>query len=251
MGEALNTGGYDYRRDGADIYAESLRIIRAEAELARFPADVEQVVVRMCHAAGDVTIADEVAFSPQVVTAGRAALAAGAPILCDSTMVATGIIRSRLPRGNDAVSYTPLDVYKRQDQKERGIAGPGAGDRHREGIGAQGAQPAMSEQQRLEEQHHRPEEGHHRGPEQHRPQARPGRMRRAPGHRGQLHRRKNQGEGAGSGQQQAVLRILAGFPGDRPGPVDHEGGGGDEPCGAMTSGQKALGDVHGTLSSPR
>lgn len=107
MGEALNTGGYDYRRDGADIYAESFRIIRAEAELARFPADVEQVVVRMCHAAGDVTIADEVAFSPEVVTAGRAALAAGAPILCDSSMVATGIIRSRLPRGNDVVCLLP------------------------------------------------------------------------------------------------------------------------------------------------
>ena len=92
-----------YLRSGADIYAESFRIIRAEADLRRFPADVERVVVRMCHAAGDVTIADEVAFSPGVVAAGHAALVAGAPILCDSTMVATGIIRSRLPAANDVV----------------------------------------------------------------------------------------------------------------------------------------------------
>lgn len=102
----LSTGdgaSFDYRRDGADIYAESFRIIRSEANLARFPVDVERVVVRMCHAAGDVTIADDVAFSPQVVPAAHAALAAGAPILCDSSMVATGIIRARLPRDNDVV----------------------------------------------------------------------------------------------------------------------------------------------------
>ncbi|GAB77080.1 precorrin-8X methylmutase [Austwickia chelonae] len=94
---------YDYRHLGADIYDESFRIIRAEADLARFPADVEPLVVRMCHAAGDPSIADEVAFSPGVAAAARTALLAGAPILCDSTMVATGIIRSRLPRDNDVV----------------------------------------------------------------------------------------------------------------------------------------------------
>lgn len=33
------------------------------------------------------------------------ALRAGAPILCDSTMVATGIIRTRLPAGNDVVCH--------------------------------------------------------------------------------------------------------------------------------------------------
>lgn len=97
------TGAFDYRKAGADIYAESFRIIRSEANLDRFPADVERVVVRMCHAAGDVTIADEVDFSPGVVGAAHAALVAGAPILCDSTMVATGIIRSRLPAANDVV----------------------------------------------------------------------------------------------------------------------------------------------------
>lgn len=104
---AAVTDGYEYRKSGADIYTESFRIIRAEADLSRFPADVERVVVRMCHAAGDVTIADEVEFSPHVVAAAEAALAGGAPILCDSTMVATGIIRARLPRANDVVCLLP------------------------------------------------------------------------------------------------------------------------------------------------
>ncbi len=95
--------GYDYRQDGADIYAESFRIIRAEADLSRFPVDVERVVVRMCHAAGDPSIANDVAYSPQVVAQAQAALQAGAPILCDSRMVAAGVIRSRLPRDNRVV----------------------------------------------------------------------------------------------------------------------------------------------------
>lgn len=96
---------YEYRRDGADIYRESFRIIRAEADLRRFPADIERVAVRMVHAAGQPDLADDIVFSPGVVAAARAALLAGAPVLCDSTMVATGIIRSRLPADNQVVCH--------------------------------------------------------------------------------------------------------------------------------------------------
>ena len=106
MSDATQQGGserYEYRKVGSDIYTESFRIIREEADLSRFPADVERVVVRMCHAAGDVSVADDVQFSPGVVAAAHDALLAGAPILCDATMVATGIIRSRLPRENEII----------------------------------------------------------------------------------------------------------------------------------------------------
>ena len=94
-----------YLRTGEEIYEESFRIIRAETNLARFPADVSRAVVRMVHAAGATDIADDVAFTPGVVAAANAALRAGAPIFCDSSMVATGIIRSRLPRDNDVVCH--------------------------------------------------------------------------------------------------------------------------------------------------
>jgi precorrin-8X/cobalt-precorrin-8 methylmutase len=96
---------YDYLTSGRDIYRESFAIIRAEADLARFPSDVERVVVRMCHAAGASDLADDVLFSDGVIAAAEAALQAGAPILCDSTMVATGVIRSRLPAANDVVCH--------------------------------------------------------------------------------------------------------------------------------------------------
>ena len=42
-------------------------------------------------------------FAPGFVAAARAALAAGAPILCDAEMVAHGVTRARLPAGNEVV----------------------------------------------------------------------------------------------------------------------------------------------------
>ena len=64
----------DYLRTGEEIYEESFRIIRAETNLARFPADVSRVVVRMVHAAGATDIADDVNFTPGVVAAANTAL---------------------------------------------------------------------------------------------------------------------------------------------------------------------------------
>src|SRR5436305_4042182 len=92
-----------YVRDGAEIYRRSFAIIRAEADLARFSAAEERVAVRIIHACGMVEVAEDIAFQPGAVAAAQAALAAGAPILCDSMMVANGVTRTRLPAGNDVV----------------------------------------------------------------------------------------------------------------------------------------------------
>jgi precorrin-8X/cobalt-precorrin-8 methylmutase len=93
----------DYVRDAAEIYRQSFATIRAEADLDRFPEDVSRVVVRLIHTCGQVDVADHVAYTDDVVTRTHAALAAGAPILCDASMVASGITRSRLPADNEVV----------------------------------------------------------------------------------------------------------------------------------------------------
>ena len=93
----------DYERDGAEIYRRSFATIRAEADLSRIPADLEKLAVRVVHACGMVDIVDDLRFSPGAGAAGRGALAAGAPVLADSFMVADGITRSRLPAGNDVI----------------------------------------------------------------------------------------------------------------------------------------------------
>lgn len=91
---------YAYQTNGPAIYRESFAIIRAEAVLDRFSADEEPVAVRMIHAAGMVELAPHIAFSPDFVAAARGALQAGAPVLCDTQMVAEGVTRRRLPRDN-------------------------------------------------------------------------------------------------------------------------------------------------------
>ncbi|MCZ9325535.1 precorrin-8X methylmutase [Nocardia farcinica] len=93
----------NYLTDGAEIYRRSFATIRAEADLSGFPADVARVAVRMIHGCGQVDLAGDIAYSPGVVAAARAALRAGAPILCDANMVAAGVTRRRLPADNEVI----------------------------------------------------------------------------------------------------------------------------------------------------
>jgi precorrin-8X/cobalt-precorrin-8 methylmutase len=57
----------------------------------------------MIHACGMVDLVEDVAASGGFGAAASAALRAGAPVLCDTTMVASGVTRSRLPAANDVV----------------------------------------------------------------------------------------------------------------------------------------------------
>ena len=92
-----------YETDGAAIYLRSFATIRAEADLARFTTEEEVVVVRMIHAAGMVGLEAFAQFSPGMAIAARAALEAGAPVLCDVRMVSEGITRTRLPADNAVI----------------------------------------------------------------------------------------------------------------------------------------------------
>jgi precorrin-8X/cobalt-precorrin-8 methylmutase len=93
----------DYIRNGDDIYRRSFAIIRAEANLNQLSDDLAHVAVRLIHACGMTDIVQDLAASPNAVKAGRDALAAGAPIFCDSQMVANGITRKRLPANNEII----------------------------------------------------------------------------------------------------------------------------------------------------
>jgi precorrin isomerase len=90
----------NYLRNGDAIYRQSFAIIRAEAPLHGLPADLTHVAVRLIHACGMTDIVHDIAASADAVSAGHAALHAGAPILCDTHMVAAGVIRKRLPADN-------------------------------------------------------------------------------------------------------------------------------------------------------
>lgn len=93
----------DYLRDGNAIYERSFAIIRAEADLTCFSDEETNVVVRMIHACGLIEAAPHIVFGGNFVAAARAALASGAPILCDAEMVAHGITRARLAAHNKVI----------------------------------------------------------------------------------------------------------------------------------------------------
>ena len=106
---------YEYVDDGQAIYVESFATIRRETDLATVPADAERVAVRMVHGTGQVDLVQDLVIHRDLVAAARAALVAGAPILTDAHMVASGVTRVRLPRDNEVVCLL-------RDQRVPGLA---------------------------------------------------------------------------------------------------------------------------------
>ena len=92
-----------YEKDPSAIYAQSFATVRDEARLERFAPAMQPLITRLIHACGMIEVADRLAFSQGAADAGRAALAAGAPVLCDCEMVGAGIIRRYLPADNEVI----------------------------------------------------------------------------------------------------------------------------------------------------
>lgn len=97
------TATLDYLRDPDEIYRRSFAAVRAATDLSRLAPDIEDVALRLVHACAMPDIVSDLAYSHGAAAAGRAALAAGAPILADAAMVASGITRSRLTAKNEIV----------------------------------------------------------------------------------------------------------------------------------------------------
>jgi precorrin-8X/cobalt-precorrin-8 methylmutase len=101
--EREGKGECAYLRDPAEITRRSFALIAAQTPLDRFPRPLRPLALRLAHAAGDTSILADLAWSQGALAAGKKALAAGAPILVDSQMVAAGIVRRRLPAANPVV----------------------------------------------------------------------------------------------------------------------------------------------------
>ena len=94
-----------YLRDPKLIYQQSFTAIRKEADLSHFPQDISNIVVRMIHSCGMTDIAQNVVYTKNAASTGKAALMQGAPVLCDSRMVCEGVIRSKLPVENEVLCW--------------------------------------------------------------------------------------------------------------------------------------------------
>jgi precorrin-8X/cobalt-precorrin-8 methylmutase len=80
-----------YLRDPQAIYARSWEMVRDSIDLDSIDPQLHDVAIRLVHTAGDPTVIDGLAASPDAVARAKAALARGAPILVDAEMVAAGI----------------------------------------------------------------------------------------------------------------------------------------------------------------
>src|SRR5258708_35553179 len=90
-----------YLRDPAEIYRESWRAVAAATDLSDVSPDLHPTALRIAHAAADPSLTALLGAAPGAVAAARGALAAGASILVDAEMVASGITRRFLRAGND------------------------------------------------------------------------------------------------------------------------------------------------------
>jgi precorrin-8X/cobalt-precorrin-8 methylmutase len=73
------------------IELESYRILRERVDLARLPPLSRAVAERIIHASADLEYARTLILDEDALESGRAALAAGAPLIVDARMVAVGI----------------------------------------------------------------------------------------------------------------------------------------------------------------
>jgi precorrin-8X/cobalt-precorrin-8 methylmutase len=89
---------YRYERDPEAIYRQSFAAIEAEADLRRIPGPLRPLALRLVHASGMPDIVADLAFTPDLAEAARAAIGGGNAIVADSEMTAAGIMRRHLRR---------------------------------------------------------------------------------------------------------------------------------------------------------
>ncbi|MHC4873597.1 MAG: precorrin-8X methylmutase [Planctomycetota bacterium] len=88
---------YKYMKDlpekGSDIEALSHEMIADGIKHLAIRESDRAVLMRMVHAAGDISFADSIAIHETAVEAGIAAIKSNAPLICDVRMAMTGITR--------------------------------------------------------------------------------------------------------------------------------------------------------------
>ena len=116
----------DRLEDPEAIYAASFRTIRSEVDLARVPDDLCDLALRLIHSSGMTDLLDDLAWSDGAGGIGRVALARGATIVTDVSMVEAGIARRRLrmdQRVRVAIAHPEAEHLAERTATTRSAAG--------------------------------------------------------------------------------------------------------------------------------
>lgn len=104
-----------------DIEAQSFAIIGQELGPHGFDPATELVVKRVIHTSADFDYAQTLHFSEHAIERGVSALAAGATIVTDTTMVAAGINKRVVARFGGEVRTYIADSDVADEAKQRGV----------------------------------------------------------------------------------------------------------------------------------
>ena len=86
----------DYERDPAQIFAQSMETLEAMEIFNQLPQELRSIARRMVHACGLPEIVPLIRWHGDPLASARKAIAQGANILCDTEMVAHGVLRPPL-----------------------------------------------------------------------------------------------------------------------------------------------------------
>lgn len=92
---------FDYLRDPDAIYRQSFAMLRDACDFSHVPESLIPMAERVVHACGQPDIVPNLAWGGDAPAAGHAAIRAGRPIYVDAEMVGAGIMKARLPAGNE------------------------------------------------------------------------------------------------------------------------------------------------------
>ena len=115
-----NSGNIEFVRP-QDIEARSFQIISQELGPHDFDPQTELVVKRVIHATADFDFAKSLCFSAHAVQRGVAALADGASVVTDTTMVAAGINKRVLASFGGAVHTFVANADVAEEARRRGV----------------------------------------------------------------------------------------------------------------------------------
>jgi precorrin-8X/cobalt-precorrin-8 methylmutase len=122
----------DMTRAVHPIEAESYAILRRRVDTSGLPPLTRAVVERVVHASADLDYVTDLVCDEDALRRGRAALAAGAPVIADVAMVAAGITSRRAvsyvadPRAAELAAATGRTRSAAAAQIAVGEIGPGA-----------------------------------------------------------------------------------------------------------------------------
>lgn len=114
------------------IEVESFRILAERVDLGPLPPLARTVTARVIHAAADVRYAEDLVLDEDALAQGWEALAAGAPLVADSRMVAAGITATDVevpladPRATERAAETGTTRSAAAIELASAEAGPGA-----------------------------------------------------------------------------------------------------------------------------